>query len=184
MNHTTGSSYPCSLTSYPAPSFAGIVSRIPLLLLRWTCWLKNDLMCQDVSSKSSGRLLARGFVSHKTLRGLQGYISSSLISPQLEQVRPTTSCFLLNHRRPVTHDHGSMHFKGGFWGIIAAEDVMLHCAENWRRTLPLKSVGKHDVGVWAILMECSIECSWLFSMNWGNIKRGQVGYIQSLASMP
>ena len=41
---------------------------------------------QDVTAKSDGRLLARGFVSHHTLKALQGSISASLISPQMEQV--------------------------------------------------------------------------------------------------
>ena len=43
-------------------------------------------MLQDLTARSDGRLLARGFVSHYTLRSLQGSISSSLITPNLEQV--------------------------------------------------------------------------------------------------
>ena len=53
---------------------------------------------QDVTAKSDGRLLARGFVSHNTLRSLQGFISSSLIAPNMEQVAPPEKPFAL--RKP------------------------------------------------------------------------------------
>ena len=46
-----------------------------------------DMHTQDVTSREDGRLIGRAFVSAPALLTLQGSISATLISPQLEMVR-------------------------------------------------------------------------------------------------
>ena len=46
-----------------------------------------DMHTQDVTSREDGRLIGRAFVSSPALLTLQGSISATLISPQLEMVR-------------------------------------------------------------------------------------------------
>lgn len=47
---------------------------------------------QDVTSRQDGRLIGRAFVSAATLMSLQGSISATLLSPQLELVRTRKCC--------------------------------------------------------------------------------------------
>ena len=51
------------------------------------CWLMPWTHVQDVTSREDGRLIGRAFVSPPALLTLQGSISATLISPQLEMVR-------------------------------------------------------------------------------------------------
>ncbi len=44
-------------------------------------------LSQDVTSRADGRLIGRAFVSAATLTTLQGSISATIMSPQLEMVR-------------------------------------------------------------------------------------------------
>ena len=50
-------------------------------------WLMPETHTQDVTSREDGRLIGRAFVSPPALLTLQGSISATLISPQLEMVR-------------------------------------------------------------------------------------------------
>ena len=51
------------------------------------CRLMPETHAQDVTSREDGHLIGRAFVSAPTLLTLQGSISATLISPQLEMVR-------------------------------------------------------------------------------------------------
>lgn len=93
---------------------------------------------QDVTSQEDGRLIGRAFVSAATLTTLQGSISATLMSPQLELVCVHTRSHLnFAHSCPIFHASGQLVVRQP--GSRARGQVITACVDG-----PLCQQQHHD----------------------------------------
>lgn len=93
---------------------------------------------QDVTSQEDDRLIGRAFVSAATLTTLQGSISATLMSPQLELVCVHTRSHLnFAHSCPIFHASGQLVLRQP--GSRARGQVITACVDG-----PLCQQQHHD----------------------------------------